>query len=55
MISNALRKTRTQLGLRVLINVLAITVEQSPLALQMLYHSPYARRETRLKNGLISP
>ena len=39
----------------VLVNALEITVEQSPLALQMFLHGQDDRPETWLKNGLFSP
>ena len=38
-----------------MVNTLEITVEQSPLALQMFLHGDYDRREAWLKNGLFSP
>jgi hypothetical protein len=38
-----------------LLNALEITVEQSPLALQMFLHGQADRTETWLNNGLFSP
>ena len=38
-----------------LVSALEITVQQSPLAVEMFLHGQDDRRETCLKNGLFSP
>ena len=53
-----LQKQHLRLGpswVLVLVNALEITLEQSPLASQILLHGHYDRSETWVKNGLFSP